>query len=308
MPPLTTLRTFAAAARRESVREGAAALGVTPSAVSHQIRVLENWIGAALFTRSIRQVRLTPLGRDLYLGIEQGFAGIARALAAARVAASNSTLRISALPLFTSVWLIPRLERFQARAPDLAIRIDTSNALADLDAGEIDIAIRNIPDADPRLVCRKLLDLRVVPLCSQALSERVTCADDLAHVTLIDIAAGPNGWTQWLAAAGCGHVTGQSRLSFDTIPAALEAAAMGRGVVLGLDPLVWDASAARDLVVPFGAAPQSGGAYFVVHRRSDHARRAVRLFCDWIAEEMKADSRRLKSLSKRADGEVLRRP
>jgi LysR family transcriptional regulator, glycine cleavage system transcriptional activator len=299
LPPLATLRTFTAAAARESLRDAAADLSVTPSAVSHQIRVLEDWIGAPLFERSIRQVRLTPLGRDLYKQLARGFDTIHAGLAAAKTTAKDTVLRVSALPMFTSVWLIPRLERFERHAGGIAIKIDTSNTLTDFDGGTIDVAIRNVRQPGSNLIARKLLDLRAVPMCTPALAARIQQPADLARTTLIHLSVGSMGWPEWLVHAGCGHLKPRA-LVFDTMPAALEAAALGRGVMLGLDPLVWDAPAARSLVVPFKAPLQSAGTYFLVHRRADRTRHAVRAFSDWIAAEMKSDLRRLRSISRAA--------
>lgn len=299
-PPLKTLQAFAAAARQQSFLAAAGELGVTPSAISHQVRILEDWVGAPLFVRSVRQVRLTPLGARLSKRLDKGFETINTALEDANTTAKDSVLRVSALPLFTSVWLIPRLERFEARAGKLAIEIDTSNTLADLDGGTIDVAIRNVRRPQAHLVSRKLLDLRAVPLCAPTVAETIRRAEDLAHATLIHLSAGSRGWKQWLAAVGCEHIKPKSNLTFDTIPAALDAAANGRGVLLGLDPIIWDAPAARGLVIPFQAPVQSADAYFVVHRRADQSRHAVRAFSDWLIEEMRADFRRLKLASRRA--------
>ena len=299
-PPLTTLRAFIVAARHQSFLEAAGELGVTPSAISHQVRILEEWVGASLFARSARQVRLTPLGSSLFKRLDKGFATIEAALDDANTTAKDLVLRVSALPLFTSIWLIPRLARFEARAGTLAIEIDTSSALADMDASGIDVAIRNVPRPQSHLVSRKLLDLRAVPMCTSAVAQIVRRPEDLAQTTLIHLSAGTRGWKRWLAAVGCDHVKPKSNLTFDTIPAALEAAANGRGVMLGLDPIIWDASASRGLVIPFRTNVQSADAYFIVYRRADQARYAVRVFSDWLVEEMRADSRRLKLASRRA--------
>jgi LysR family glycine cleavage system transcriptional activator len=176
-PAYSTLRAFVAAARHESIRQAADELGVTASAVSHQIRALEEWIGAAVFTRAPRQVRLTPLGRKLFRNLSRGFDAIEKATAGARDSAVDSVLRVSALPLFTSVWLIPRLERFEtlcakARTP-ISIEIDTSNALADFDSDKVDVAIRNIHHPASSLVSRKLLDLNAIPLCTPAVARKL---------------------------------------------------------------------------------------------------------------------------------------
>jgi LysR family transcriptional regulator, glycine cleavage system transcriptional activator len=299
-PPLSSLRAFVCAARHESLREAADTLGVTPSAISHQIRTLEEWIGAAVFVRADRQVRLTPLGRNLFRRLAAGFETINGGLQTARTNAQDRVLRVSALPLFTSVWLLPRLERFEARAPGIAIEIDTSNTIADLAGGGVDVAIRNVLKPGAHLVARKLLDLKAVPLCTPEIAAQIRKPEDLARTTLIHLSVGSSGWPQWLAATGCPGLKPRSQLSLDTIPAALEAAARGRGVVLGLDPLIWDAPAAKGLVIPFKAPLQSAGTYFVVQRRADRTRHAVRLFTDWLVDEMKNDARRLRTISREA--------
>ena len=171
MPPLNTLRAFVAAARRESLREGAEELGVTASAISHQIKALEDWIGAALFVRSPRRVELTPLGRNLFEGLRGGFDAIAAAVSAARGDARDSVLRVSTLPLFASVWLIPRLGRFEAVCAkagiEIAIEFDTSNDIIDFRNSHVDAAVRNVQRSTPGLVSRKLLDLaRRAALCT----------------------------------------------------------------------------------------------------------------------------------------------
>jgi LysR family transcriptional regulator, glycine cleavage system transcriptional activator len=303
-PAYSTLRAFVAAARHESVREAADELGVTASAVSHQIRALEDWIGAAVFTRAPRQVRLTPLGRNLFRNLSHGFDAIEKATAAARDRAVDSVLRVSALPLFTSVWLIPRLERFEAlcakaRTP-ISIEIDTSNALADFDDNKVDVAIRNVHRPAANLVSRKLLDLNAVPMCTPAVAGKLANLDDLTRATLIHISARPNGWRRWLEACGRTDLKTRMNLSFDTIPAALDATVAGRGVMLGIDPLVWDAPAAAKLVIPFDVKRISAGAYFLMYRRRDRTRRAVRMFSDWLAREVSADARRLSKISRNA--------
>lgn len=303
-PAFSTLRAFAAAARHESVRQAADELGVTPSAVSHQIRTLEDWVGAALFVRGQRRVRLTPLGRTLFRRVNAGFEAIARAVAKARSGTRDASLRVSALPLFTSVWLIPRLERFhrvcEKAGTEISIDIDTTSSLADFDRGEVDVAVRNLLQPAANLISRKLLDLNAVPLCAASVAQRLSRPDDLAAATLIHLSARPEGWQRWLDACGLSHIKARRNLSFDTVPAALDAAAAGRGVILGLDPLVWDAPVAARLVIPFRTRRVSAGAYFVVYRTGDRSRRAVALFTNWLLGEMRADAGRLAINSRNA--------
>ena len=305
LPAYSTLRAFVAAARRESVRAAADELGVTPSAVSHQIRILEDWVGRQLFVRAARQIQLTSLGRTLFRRLDAAFCAIAEAAMSARAGARDKSLRISALPLITSNWLVPRLQKFEdlctKEGAEVAIEIDTKNALADFETDNVDVAIRSThhrPSAN--LVSHKLLDLRVVPLCVARVAEKIERPADLSRVTLIHISARPDMWQKWFAATGMAPVTPRSSISFDTVPSALEAAAAGRGVVLGLDPLVWDAPVAQKLVIPFRAQRVSAGAYFVTYRRRDRSRWAVKRFAEWILGEMQQDKRRLQANSRNA--------
>jgi LysR family glycine cleavage system transcriptional activator len=283
--PLTALATFRGAATRGSFRAAATSLGTTPSAVSHQIRRLEAALGVPLFTRGARSVALTPPGAVLARHTARALAALEAAVAEARAAGVETRLRVSALPLFTSAWLIPRLARFEAAHPGISIDIETTNQLADLERDNINVAIRNIDAPTPGLAGRKLLDLRAVPLCAAAVARRLDRPEALADATLILISARPRGWADWLEAAGLPALTPRRNLAFDTIPAALQAAARGHGVALGIAPLVWDALP-PGLVVPFAPPLVSAGAYFAVYRRADRARALVRAFVDWLSAEM----------------------
>lgn len=122
-PPLAMLRAFAAAGRRQSLRDAAAELGVTPSAVSHQVSALEAWVGIPLFDRAVRQVTLTKAGRKLSVALNAAFDDMAAALQRVRNEAEPTQLKVSALPLFTNAWLVPRLGRFEAKHPGVSITI-----------------------------------------------------------------------------------------------------------------------------------------------------------------------------------------
>lgn len=303
-PALATLHAFVLAAHHESIRRAADELGITASAVSHQIRKLEDWIGAAVFLRMPRQIRLTPLGKRLYRRMSEGFDCIETAIVSARESTIDTVLRVSALPLFTSAWLIPRLERFDALCAKarlkISIEIDTSNALTDFATSRVDVGIRNLMRPDAKLASRKLIDLGAVPLCAPRVARSLTGPEDLERVTLIHISARPDSWRRWMKASGLEPIEPRANLSFDTIPAALEAALAGRGVMLGLDPFVWDVPAASRLVIPFKVKRVSAGSYYVVYRRGDRMRRAVTMFADWLADEIRTDARRLATMSRTA--------
>ncbi len=299
LPPLTALRAFHAAGTHGSFQEAARALSVTPSAVSHQIRGLEEWFGTPLFTRGARRIELTKAGRALLKESGLAFARIAVASKRLR-AAGGRKLRVSALPLITGAWLIPRLQDFEAKHPGITLEIETTNRIADLDRDGVDVAIRNLRAPTPGLVAKKLLDVTGVAVCSPKLAKTLASPRDLAQQTLIHISARADAWGAWLKAAGVGGLKGKRDLSFDTVPAALDAAARGHGVALGMHPLVWESPVAKDLVVPFALKVDSGSSYYVVHRKADGGRVEVKAFVDWLVKEMAAFRAKHRAIPKAA--------
>lgn len=287
LPPLTALRAFQAAGELLSFQEAARQLHVTPSAVSHQIRSLEDWMGTPLFIRGARQIRLTPAGRDLLHACNRSFLTLSQASQRLRKTRSQK-LKISALPLITTSWLIPRLDRFEALHPGIALSIDTTNTIVDLERGDCDVAIRNVRAPTPGLVSRKLLDTGGVPVCTRKIANRLHVPADLAGETLIHISARPDAWPDWLARAGVEGLKPKRNLSLDTVPAALDAAARGHGVALGMHPLMWESPSATSLVAPFKLRPTNTSSYYVVHRRADGSRSDVKAFVNWITKEMAA--------------------
>lgn len=296
LPPMSSLRAFAAAGRRQSLRDASAELGVTPSAVSHQVKALESWVGGPLFERGVRQVRLTAQGAILSKALNAAFATMETALHHARRSSQRSVLKVATLPLFAGTWLAPRLKRFEAQHPELSLAIHTDARVYDLLAGEADIAIRNVGAPSGGLHERKLLDLRATPLCSQDLAAQLDDPSDLRRATLINLSVGRAGWPQWLAKAGVPSLKPRRMITVDSIPEAVDVAAQGRGVMLGLLPLIWDAPNAADLVAPFSLPPQEAGGYFIVCRKEDRADPVVRSFSEWLLADMRADVRRLRRL------------
>jgi len=285
--PLRSVQAFAEAARRGSFRDAARHLGVTPSAVSHHVRALEALVGAALFTRGVRQIALTPLGRRLADGVLGALDEIDRGLAEARAVQGPPMLRVTSLPMFTSVWLLPRLARFQAGHPDVEIRIESSSRLVDLATEPFDVAIRHVDAPTPGATSHKLLDLRATPLCAPEIGARLTSVDDLLCETLIHMGSARDGWRRWLDAAGRPDLDPAKSLTVDSAPAGLDAALHGRGLVLGLAPLVWHAPQAAGLVAPFAGPTPEAGAYFIAHRTEDRGDATVRAFVAWVRREMR---------------------
>ena len=300
-PAWSSLVAFRVAARRQSFRDAALELRVTPSAISHQIKKLEASVGAPLFERRIRQVQLTALGQHLAEGLERGFSEISATLTHVRAGTQLKMLRIAALPLFANGWLARRLPSFEKRHPELSIAIGTSASIADLLLGEADVAVRNLHAPTPGVWAKKLLDIRAVPLCTPEVAATITSIDDLARQTLIGLGVGRLGWSDWFAAVGAAQPVSNRKLLFDSMTAAIDAAAEGRGVLLALTPLVSEMPAARGLVVPLPFLPQEAGSYFVVCRKEDRANLVIGDFIDWLCREMQRDLPRLR----RADHRLI---
>ena len=132
LPPLNALRAFEAAARHLSVSQAAAELHVTPAAISHQVKALEEWLGVPLFRRLNRQVLLTDAGQTCFKGLRDGFDRLATTVEKVRGRAGEAPLTVSAAPSFAGKWLLPRLERFRSAHPDIEVRIDANPRLIGL--------------------------------------------------------------------------------------------------------------------------------------------------------------------------------
>src|SRR5579884_4268135 len=191
MPPLRALQAFEAVARHLSMTKAAQELHVTPGALSHQIRALEQWLGLSLFERQVRAIALTAAGRQIYPGVQIGFARIREALEDLDAVTDPRILVVSTSPGLTAKWLAPRLYRFGAAHPDIDVRISSSLNNANFTTDRVDLAVRNMsvsPAADRLLDIEKLYEVSFVPVCSRALLDKygpVKTARDLARLPLI---------------------------------------------------------------------------------------------------------------------------
>ncbi len=299
MPPLTALRAFEAAARHLSLTKAAQELHVTPGALSHQIRGLEETLGLALFERRARAIALTPAGKLLYPGLQTGFTHIRDAVAGLGAAHQERVLVISTPPGFTSKWLAPRLYRFSSAHHEIDARVSSSKGYANFATDGVDVAVRNLPirfNADPALVIEKLIELHLVPVCSPRLIEEhgpLSGPQALARVplihddTLAGIADAP-GWADWFAAAGVAGADVSRGLRFDSSDHALDATLEGAGVLLAHDLLAYDDLRTERLVVPVPGALHAGRAYYFVCARGRSEHPHVRAIRSWLAQEMAA--------------------
>jgi LysR family glycine cleavage system transcriptional activator len=284
--PLKALAGFREAARAGSFQAAARAMNLTPSAISHQVAQIETYLGAPAFTRGTRAVTLTPVGRKALRIADRAFAALERLR---ERTTPRRSLRVSALPLFTQAWLMPRIAKFNALHPEIDVSISSEHKIADLNKGEADIAIRNLRSKPPGLSARKLLEMRGVPVCSPALKAGripLETVEDLARHTLIQYSSRPEAWSVWFAAQGLPDLKPRKVLTVDTVPAALEAAARGAGIALGTEPLMWAADVAKGLVPAVKAKPVSEFSYFVCTTKARARDPQVLAFTEWLFREV----------------------
>jgi LysR family transcriptional regulator, glycine cleavage system transcriptional activator len=204
LPPLIELRAFEAAARHLSFKAAAAELGVTPTAISHQIRLFERYCGRPLFRRRPRPLALTETGARLFPVIRDGLEAFAAAIAAVRDDADRQPLRVSTTNAFASRWLLPLLERWRAIQPDVPIEVSGTDTIVDLRAG--DLAIRYAPTTPARAVVHQLFKDDYWPICSPRLfarDKRVRRPMDLRGHPLIHVYWPPSFRTPRPGGAGC---------------------------------------------------------------------------------------------------------
>jgi LysR family glycine cleavage system transcriptional activator len=295
IPGLQSVKAFDAAARHLNFTRAAAELNVTPAAVSHQIRELEDQIGAALFRRTSRSMELTRQGGILKSAVADALDGLTRALQRIRQSENPSQIRVTASPSIAAKWLVPRLDRFLDAVPGADVRIDVSSSVLDFDRDDIDVAIRFGTGDYPGLAVDKLFSDTLFPVCSPALVKGrrpIREPRDLLQHTLIHLdyeaqgAVWPN-WRMWMQAAGIRDFNDSRGLHFSQTSLALQAAIDGHGVALGDSSLVADDIAAGRLVKPFPLSLRSPTqfAYHLITRKDTAERPIIRAFRNWILAE-----------------------
>lgn len=294
LPPLIELRAFEAAARHLSFKQAAAELGVTPTAVSHQIRLLEQYCGKALFRRRPRPLSLTQAGARLLPVVHDGLAAFATALGAIRRHGERQPLRVTTTNAFASRWLLPRLPRWRKLRPDAPLDVIGTDAVVDLRAGDADVAIRYaraLPRGDHG---EQFLQDRFWPVCSPQLlagDGRLKAPADLKQHVLLHYywpPADPEAptWPRWLAAARRKWRTvpalkDMEHLSFREELHAIEAVIAGQGIGIFSDVLVAPELATGALVKAFDLS-LPGYRFYVVHAPGRPREKTIKAFAGWL--------------------------
>jgi LysR family transcriptional regulator, glycine cleavage system transcriptional activator len=282
---LNGLRAIEAAGRRGSLRAAAEELGVSIGAVSQHVIGCEKQLGQRVFDRTGRGIAPTAFGRTLLGQLTPAFQMLDAAVGLAR-RNRDTVLTISVAPVFASKWLVPRLASYSRRHPAIQVRLDASVHLVDLDAGDVDLAIRVGDGGWPGVKAEFLLAQEVFPVCSPALAERLRQPRDILQVPIVRDANSTLSWDLWLAPFGIGEAELGDGYSFTDASLALDAAIAGQGVLLAWQTLAQDALASGQVVAPFAARAATGIGYFLVTSATRRAPRKVRDFIAWIKAEI----------------------
>ena len=278
-----------------SFNDAAAELGVTPSAVSLQIRRLEVLIGRPLFVRAHRSVKLSKTGARLAPMLINLFGDVER-LVSDVIESETAALSISAMPSFAARWLPPRLSRFSARHPNYHVRVEGDDALADFVRDAVDVGLRYGSGGYSKLHCEKIAAAVAFPVCSPEFATRhaaalatpsALLALPLLQDEIATLAPGLPSWSAWFAAAGVRRAREKRGPQFESLHMALAAAQSGQGVALGLTPLVNDDIDAGRLVRLFDIEIPSAFAFWFVCRADRLKQRKIADFRAWVIDEMK---------------------
>lgn len=292
LPPLVELRAFEAAARHLSFWKAATELGVTPTAISHQIRLLESYCGCALFRRRPRPLTLTEDGARLFPVIRAGLEAFAEALASVRRDTGRRSLRITTTNAFASRWLVPRLPLWRAHHPGTPLEVIGTDEILDLHSGDADVAIRYARAKPTPGIVEELMNDSFFPVCSPGVARSSFSSgagfrgNVLVHCYWSSTDTEAPTWQRWLTAAqrkwcDVPGLADMEHLSFREELHAIEAVVAGQGIGLFSDVLVASDLAsgalvkASDLFLP--------GYRFYIARRANHSReRTILAFTEWL--------------------------
>jgi LysR family glycine cleavage system transcriptional activator len=288
IPPFAALRAFEAAARHGNLRRAGEELSLSVSAVSHQIKSLEDFLGIALFLRDNSKMSLTADGRDYVVDLTQSLDLIANATARVEQHRQAGQLTVNLFPSLAALWLLPRLNTYRRLEPNVDVRVMTTMEAIDFRTGSIDIAIRYATAAPEGFRADVLFGEEAFPVCSPAYLEQmggVGSDGDFSDWTLVATDSAPREWEEWFESSGFTGKRPLHRVDFDSRSLALEAAADSLGIVMGRTPFVDRALASGRLIRPFGQRVATGYFYFLVVPERSLRIQAVTSFRKWLLAE-----------------------
>lgn len=290
---MNALRSFEAAARLGSFNLAAEELFVTPSAVSHQVKSLEGFLGIPLFRREKRRVILTVAGEKYLSSVEHALDEIDLATRRLIATPNTSVVNIGVTPAFLTRWLVPRIRDFQELHPDVELRLSASTGKIDFYHSDTDMAVyfgRGGWDATEAYF---LQGVTLVPVCSPKLLEGkypLNKPHDLRHHTLLRVSSRPVEWKQVLDQAGIPRSAMKTSMTFSSTSLALGGAMEGAGVALTDSSLVERELKYGQLIIPFDLVLETPNAFYLVYQKGRQLNHGMKAFRDWIFNEMEVDT------------------
>jgi LysR family transcriptional regulator, glycine cleavage system transcriptional activator len=285
------LTAFEAAARLGSFRMASTELGITRSAVSHQVKLLEDRLGVQLFRRDARRAELTTEGQTYFPFVRDAFDQIEAQTRALRPPVNDNELTIQVYVTVAIKWLIPRLHDFERRFPNMKVRLSTSYVDWDFDENNVDVGLVLARNKQAGHYYRPLFNSVLQPVCSPKLMNEkpLKTFSDLKEHKLIDVYTAEEDWQLWLDAAGVKGIKSQNRLSVDSYILAQEAAVEGRGVAMTIGPFAAEDIKLGRLAMPFGLRVPHRLKWYFACRSENRNKPKVKRFEDWLAKQVATD-------------------
>jgi len=293
LPPLNALRTFEAAARHRSFKGAGDELCVSHSAISHQIKKLEQYLGVELFIRVAKGVELSKAGRDYYPTIRAAFDRVSDGTELILSLKAPGIVTVQVYSTFAIRWLIPRMPEFQSQYPDVRVRLHTSQSDVNFEHEDVDLCVMIGTPSHTGLHYDYLFSSRIFPVCSPALLNEgavLKKPQDLAGHTIIQVYPSDQDWWVWLEENHVHDVNPNSGLQLDSYDLAFNTAAQGLGVALGIEPFVNRELKSGILVAPFpDLRVNTHGDWYLACRNDKTETSEIRIFRDWLVEQVHND-------------------
>jgi LysR family glycine cleavage system transcriptional activator len=286
LPSLNALKAFEAAARHLSFTRAAETLNVSQSAISHQVKLLEEHVGKPLFRRAPSGLTLTDAGETLFDSTHEAFEMIMAAISEARGEPQNEIVTLTIRPFLSFNWLSPQLSKFYERHPGRNIRLQHTNGSIDVDSGDFDIAIVLGDGNWPTMDVDFLMPCELTPLCSPKFCsdrEKPKQLSDLKTSTLLHESKLGN-WPRWLALAGDPNPGSRRHMFIDDTNVRIQAAIKGQGVVLSNPKLLSSEIEKGNLIAPFDVM-LTDYSYYIVRPKESSKQQKTQVLRDWLTEQ-----------------------
>jgi LysR family glycine cleavage system transcriptional activator len=286
LPPLNSLKSFEAAGRLLSFTRAADELNVTQAAVSHQIKVIEEYLDLSLFIRYPRKLALTEQGKSLLPEVIEAFDKVSNAIGAIRQEPASKMISVRLAPSFAAKWLSPRLKYFWLQHPEIDLCLYHAHPAVEFDREEIDIAVTYGKGDWPGVVADPILSLDFYPVCTPAFMSNdrpLSNIDNLRYYSLLHD-ANYECWADWLKLAGLPEINANKGTIIDDTNVLIQAAVDGQGVALGSSTFVQDLLDSGRLIKPFDITLVNEFAYYVVCPEAHLKNPSVQAFKDWLLD------------------------